>query len=165
MPRLLKTFRHCQPLSPCVAGLQLRYPSVTQETRKRAFTIIRSARKRTFPLRAVTIVFLGQFDVFVSPQFVTAPCHRFFPVSATLGVTRAAHHLPRSNTDTSLVWQLGVTESIVQQALKHQPSNFANPSFALLCLTDEVPEDVINLLHVSRTITFTDVRRVRRASV
>ena len=101
MPRMLKPFRQCLPLSPCVAGLQLRYPGVTQETRERALPVIRSARKRTFPLRAAATVLLGQFDVFVSPQFVTAPCHRFFPVSAFLGVARAAHHLPRSNTNTS----------------------------------------------------------------
>ena len=63
--------------------------------------VIRSAWKRTFPLRAVTIIFIGQFDVFVSPQFVTAPCHRFFPVSSTLGIARAAHHLPGSSTNTS----------------------------------------------------------------
>ena len=49
MPRLLKPFRQCQTLSPCVTGLQLRYPGVTPETRKRAFPIIRSAKKRTFP--------------------------------------------------------------------------------------------------------------------
>ena len=115
---MLKPFRQCKPLSPCVTGLQLRYPGVTQETRERALPVIRSARKRTFPLRAGSIVFLGQFDVFVSPQFVTAPCHRFFPVSATLGVARAAHHLPRSNTNTShgqglhalLIVLLGVIE-------------------------------------------------------
>ena len=82
MPRMLKPFRQCQPLSPCVTGLQLRYPGVTQETRQRALPVLRSGRKRTFPLRAVAIVFLGQFDVFVSPQIVTAPCRRFFPVSA-----------------------------------------------------------------------------------
>ena len=100
MPRLLKPFRQCQPLSPCVSGLQLRYPGITQVTRKMAFPINRSARKRTFPLRAVAIV-LRQFDVFVSPQFVTAPCHRFFPASASLGVIRATHHVPRCNPDTS----------------------------------------------------------------
>ena len=90
-----------KPLSPRVASLQLRYPGVTQETRERTLSKIRSAWERTFPLRAVTIVLLGQFDVFVSPQFVAAPCHRFLPVSATLGIARAAHHLPSSNTNTS----------------------------------------------------------------
>ena len=32
-------------------------------------------------------------------------------------------------------------------------SNFAKPSFVPVCLVDEVPEDVIKLLHVSCTIT------------
>ena len=68
---------------------------------KKAFPINRIAKKKTFPLRAVAIVLIGQFDVFVSRQFVTAPCHRFFPVSASLGVIRATHHLPHCKPDTS----------------------------------------------------------------
>ena len=40
MPRMLKPFRQCQPLSPCVTGLQLMYLGVTQETLKRAFPIV-----------------------------------------------------------------------------------------------------------------------------
>ena len=47
-------------------------------------------------------------------------------------------------------------------------SNFSKPSFVLVCLIDEVPEDVMKLLHVFPTITFADVadqRRIRRASV
>ena len=54
-----------------------------------------------FPPRAVPTVLLGQFDIFVSPHVVTAPCHRFFPVSAAFCIARAAHHLPSSNTHTS----------------------------------------------------------------
>ena len=82
-------------------SLQLRYPHVTQEKREKTLPIIRSAWDKTFPLRAVTIVFLGQFDVLISPHFIIAPCQRFFPVSATLGIARAAHHLPSNNTNTS----------------------------------------------------------------
>ena len=46
------------------------------------------------------------------------------------------------------VWQLGARESIVQQALGHQPfhcqsllfvSDFPKPPFVLVCLVDEVP--------------------------
>ena len=47
------------------------------------------------------------------------------------------------------VWPRGATESIVR-------------------LVDEVPEDVVKLLHIFCTITFADVpdqRRIRRASV
>ena len=61
-----KLFRQCKPLSPRVTSLQLRYPGVTRETRERAFPVIRSAWERAFPLRAVAIVFLGQFDKFIS---------------------------------------------------------------------------------------------------
>ena len=88
-------------VSPCVTGLQLRYPGVTQETREWALPVIRSARKRTFPLRAVAIVLLGQFDVLVPPHFVAALRHRFFPVSATFRITRTAHHLPSGNAHPS----------------------------------------------------------------
>ena len=51
----------------------------------------RSAWERAFPLRAVPIVFVGRFDVFVSPHFVAAPCHRFFPVSAAFRIARTTH--------------------------------------------------------------------------
>ena len=75
------------------------------------------------------------------------------------------------------VWLCGATESIVQQTLGHQPfhcqsllvvSDFPKPSFVLVRLVDEVPEDVIELLHVFCTMTFADVadqRCIRRASV
>ena len=82
-------------------GLQFRYPGVTQETREWTLPVVWSTWERAFTLRAVPIILLGQFDVFVSPHFVTAPCHRFFPASATFRITRAAHHLPSSNTHTS----------------------------------------------------------------
>ena len=39
--------------------------------------------------------------MFFSPHFIAAPCHRFFPISASLDVAGAAHHLPRCNPDTS----------------------------------------------------------------
>ena len=101
MPRVLKLFRQGEPLSPRVASLQFRYPGVSQESRERSLPVGRSAWERAFPLHAVPIVFLGQFDVFVSPHFVAAPCHRFFPVSAAFRITRATHHLSSSNTHTS----------------------------------------------------------------
>ena len=75
------------------------------------------------------------------------------------------------------VWQRGATESIVQQTLGHQRCHCQNIlvffdvpklSFILVRLVDEVPEDVIELLHVFCTITFADVpdrRCIRRASV
>ena len=55
------------------------------------------------------------------------------------------------------VWQCGATELVVQQTLGHQPlncqnllfvSNFPKPSFVLVRLAGEVPEDAIELLHV-----------------
>ena len=101
VPRVLKLFRQGEPLSPRVASLQFRYPGVSQESREKTLPVGRSTLDRAFPLRAVPIVLLGQFDVFVSPQFVAATCHRFFPVSATLGIAREAHHLSSSNTNTS----------------------------------------------------------------
>ena len=101
MPRVLKLFRHGEPLSPRVTRLQFRYPGVTQETRERTFPVVRSARNRAFPLRAVPVILLGQFDVFVPPHFVKAPRHRFFPVSAIFRITWATHHLPSCNMHTS----------------------------------------------------------------
>ena len=64
------------------------------------------------------------------------------------------------------VWQFAATESIVQQTLGHQPfhyqsllfiSNLPKPSFVLVRLVDEVPEDVIEVFHVLCTIAFADV--------
>ena len=101
VPRVLKLFRQGEPLSPRVASRQFRYPGVSQESRERSLPAGRSAWERAFPLRAVPIVFLGQFDVFVSPHFVAAPCHRLFPVSAAFRIARATHHLPSSNWHTS----------------------------------------------------------------
>ena len=76
------------------------------------------------------------------------------------------------------VWQCGATEPIVQQTLKginlcHCQSrlfvsDFPKPSFVLVRLVDEVPEDVIEMLHVLCTIALADVadqRCLRRASV
>ena len=75
------------------------------------------------------------------------------------------------------VWHCGATESIVQQTLGHQPfhcqslffvSDFRKPSFILVRLVDEVPENVVELLYVLCAITFADVadqRCIRRASV
>ena len=75
------------------------------------------------------------------------------------------------------VWQCGATESTVQQTLGRQPldlhsllfvSDFPEPSFVLVRLVDDVPQDVIGLLHVFCKIAFADVpsqRCIRRASV
>ena len=55
------------------------------------------------------------------------------------------------------------TESIVQQTLRHQLFHcwslffVSDFPFVLVSLVDEVPEDVIKLLHVFCTITFADV--------
>ena len=94
-------FRQREPLSPRVASLQFRYPGVSQESRERSFPVGRSAWERAFPLCALPKVFLGQFDVFVSPHFITAPCHGLFPVSASLRIARTTHSLPCCNTQTS----------------------------------------------------------------
>ena len=101
VPRVLKLFRQGQPLSPRVASLQFRYPGVTQKTREWTLPVVWSTWDRAFPLRAVPIVLLGLFDVFISPHFVAAPCHRFFPVSTTVRIARAAHRLQSGNTHTS----------------------------------------------------------------
>ena len=98
MPRVLQLFRQGEPLSPRVACLEFRNPGVTQETRERTFPVVRSTRKRAFPLRAVPIILLGQFDVVVPPHFIAAPCHRLFPISASLRITWTTHHLPCCNT-------------------------------------------------------------------
>ena len=78
---------------------------------------------------------------------------------------------------TDIQAQCGAAESTVQQTLGPQPfycqslvsvSDFPEPSFVLVRLVDEVPEGVIELLHVLCTITFADVadqRCTRRASV
>ena len=79
--------------------------------------------------------------------------------------------------ESFFMWHCGAKESIVQQTLKHQSfycqdllvvSNIPKPSFALDCLVDDVPEDVIELLHTFCTSTVADVADqccTRRASV
>ena len=67
----------------------------------------------------------------------------------------------------------GATESIVQQTHKHQLFftarifffvwDFPEPSFVLVRLVDEVPEGVIEWLHIFCTITFADVADQRAA--
>ena len=66
--------------------LQFRYPDVTQETREWTLPVVWSTWERTFPLRAVPIVFFGQFDVFISPHFVAAPWSTR-QINSTLEVT------------------------------------------------------------------------------
>ena len=64
------------------------------------------------------------------------------------------------------MWQGGATESTVQQTSGHQlvhyqslffVSHVGKPAFVSDCLVDEIPKDVIKLLHVFCTITFTDL--------
>ena len=95
----------------------------------------------------------------------------------TLGVERVVTLSMMMFSEQFFVWQCGATESIVLRTLGHQlfhclslffVSDFPEPSFVLVRLVNEVPEDVIKLLHVFCTITFADVadqRCTRRASV
>ena len=97
------SFVRGEPLSPCVASLRGRYPGITQESREKSLPIGRSSWEKAFPLRPVPMVFLGQFDVFVSPHFVAAPCHRFFPVSAAFRIVRGNSPSAKQQTRTRLI--------------------------------------------------------------
>ena len=61
--------------------------------------------------------------MFVSPHFVAAPCHRFLPVSATLCIARAAHHLPSSNTNTSHSQSLHAWLIVVLELSSHNDTS------------------------------------------
>ena len=94
MPRVLKLFRQRESLSPRVACLEFRSPGVTQETREKTFPVVRSTRKMAFPLRAVPMILLGQFDVVVPPHFVAAPVtdsSQYLRPFASLGQLTNAH--------------------------------------------------------------------------
>ena len=79
--------------------------------------------------------------------------------------------------ESFFIWHYGAKESIVQQTLTHQSlycqvllvvSKIPKAAFVFVRLVDDVPEDVIELLHAFCTSTFADVGDqccTRRASV
>ena len=97
MPSILKILGQREPLRPCFASFHFRNPCLTEKACKRHFPTGSSSWVRSFPLRSVAVIFFCQIGISFFPVFITAPSHDFLPVSSTLGIVRAASHLPSCN--------------------------------------------------------------------
>ena len=131
----------CQgaPLGPSLTSLDLRQPCIPEQSCKWSFPTRRASRQRTLPFRAVSWIFLRQFDVCLPPLIVAAPCYSFFPVPALPSVIRRMRHLAGSLLYTAHRKDLNTRLALLLQLPRHHwscPLDALHPG--LVCPSVEV---------------------------